>query len=131
MAEALVLYGAAAVLMAIVTALGFNIANDEKGTATINKMAEDLSKAVVPGVKIIAGTVAAGLSPNLLYLYMQVVNGKTSVPQNLISWVNQWLNDNKIYSTGDVSYPSYKVGDVVKFSNLSLSNNFRFSIVKA
>lgn len=120
MGEALVLYGAAAVLMAIVTALGFNIANDEKGTATINKMAEDLAKAVVPGVKIIAGTVAAGLSPNLLYLYMQVVNGKTSVPQNLISWVNQWLNDNKIYGTGDVETPEYTQGQLVKFANLSL-----------
>lgn len=118
MGEALVLYGAAAVLMAIVTALGFNIANDEKGTATINKMAEDLAKAVVPGVKIIAGTVAAGLSPNLLYLYMQVVNGKTSVPQNLISWVNQWLNDNKIYSTGEVITPNYTLGSIVKFSDV-------------
>lgn len=118
MGEALVLYGAAAVLMAIVTALGFNIANDEKGTATINKMAEDLSKAVVPGVKIIAGTVAAGLSPNLLYLYMQVVNGKTSIPQNLISWVNQWLNDNKIYATGEVITPSYTLGSIVKFSDV-------------
>ena len=120
MGEALVLYGAAAVLMSIVTALGFNIANDEKGTATINKMAEDLAKAVVPGVKIIAGTVAAGLSPNLLYLYMQIVNGKTSVPQNLISWVNQWMNDNNIYSTGSATYPTYKVGDIVKFSNVPL-----------
>ena len=118
MGEALVLYGAAAVLMSIVTALGFNIANDEKGTATINKMADDLAKAVVPGVKIIAGTVAAGLSPNLLYLYMQVVNGKTSVPQNLISWVNQWLNDNKIYATGEVITPSYTLGSIVKFSDV-------------
>ena len=111
-------------LMAIVTALGFNIANDEKGTATINKMAEDLAKAVVPGVKIIAGTVAAGLSPNLLYLYMQVVNGKTSVPQNLISWVNQWLNDNKIYSNGEISYSTYQVNDTVKFSGVSLEDVF-------
>lgn len=103
MGETLVLYGAAAVLMAIVTALGFNIANDEKGTATINKMAEDLSKAVVPGVKIIAGTVAAGLSPNLLYLYMQVVNGKTSVPQNLISWVNQWIEQDGVYNNLSLS----------------------------
>ena len=122
MAEALVLYGAAAVLMAIVTALGFNISNDEKGSATINKMAEDLAKAVVPGVKIIAGTVAAGLSPNLLYLYMQVVNGKTSVPQNLISWVNQWLNDNYIYDSEEIISPTYKVGDKVKFSNVPLDN---------
>ena len=110
MGETLVLYGAAAVLMAIVAALGFNIANDEKGTATINKMAEDLAKAVIPGVKIIAGTVAAGLSPNLLYLYMQVVNGKTSVPQNLISWVQDWLSKNKAYDASSVyseySYPN-------------------------
>ena len=122
MGEALVLYGAAAVLMAIVTALGFNISNDEKGTATINKMSEDLAKAVVPGVKIIAGTVAAGLSPNLLYIYMQLVNGKTSVPQNLISWVNQWLNDNKIYDIRSVTYPQYKVGDVIQFANDDISN---------
>ena len=122
MAEALVLYGAAAVLMAIVTALGFNIASDEKGTATINKMAEDLAKAVVPGVKIIAGTVAAGLSPNLLYIYMQLVNGKTSVPQNLISWVNQWLNDNKIYDSSEVISGTYKVGDIIKFSNVPLDD---------
>ena len=126
MAEALVLYGAAAVLMAIVTALGFNIANDERGTATINKMTEDLAKAVVPGVKIIAGTVAVGLSPNLLYLYMQVVNGKTSVPQNLISWVNQWLNDNKIYGTGEVITPSYTVGSIVKFSDVPKETIFSF-----
>ena len=126
MGETLVLYGAAAVLMAIVTALGFNIANDEKGTATINKMAEDLSKAVVPGVKIIAGTVAAGLSPNLLYLYMQVVNGKTSIPQNLVSWVNQWLNDNKIYATGEVITPSYSVGSIVKFSDVPKETIFSF-----
>lgn len=122
MGEALVLYGAAAVLMAIVTALGFNISNDEKGTATINKMAEDLAKAVVPGVKIIAGTVAAGLSPNLLYLYMQVVNGKTSVPQNLISWVNQWLNKNKIYDIRSIVYPQYKSGDIIHFANDDISN---------
>lgn len=122
MGEALVLYGAAAVLMAIVTALGFNIANDEKVTSTINKMTEDLAKAVVPGVKIIAGTVAAGLSPNLLYLYMQVVNGKTSVPQNLISWVNNWLNENQIYDERGVSYPKYVSGQQISFNNLSFSD---------
>lgn len=116
MGEALVLYGAAAVLMAIVTALGFNIANDEKGTATINKMVEDLAKAVVPGVKIIAGTVAAGLSPNLLYLYMQVVNGKTSVPQNLISWVQNWLSENGGYDSSTV-YTNYNYPNRYKFSS--------------
>ena len=100
MTEGLVLYGAAAVLMSIVTALGFKVANDETASATINKMAEDLSKAVVPGVKIIAGMSSAGLVPGLLYLYMQLSNGKTVVPQNLISWVQSWLSENGGYDSG-------------------------------
>lgn len=106
MTEGLVLYGAAAVLMSIVTALGFKIANDEKVTATINKMAEDLSKVVVPGVKIISGMSSAGLVPGLLYLYMQLSNGKTVVPQNLISWVQSWLSENGGYDSS-VIYTNY------------------------
>lgn len=106
MTEGLVLYGAAAVLMSIVTALGFKIANDEKATATINKMAEDLSKVVVPGVKIISGMSSAGLVPGLLYLYMQLSNGKTVVPQNLISWVQSWLSENGGYDSS-VIYTNY------------------------
>lgn len=102
MTEGLVLYGAAAVLTAIVTALGFKIANNENADATINKMAEDLSKVVVPGVKIISGMSSAGLVPSLLYLYMQLSNGKTVVPQNLISWVQNWLSNNGAYDTGGI-----------------------------
>lgn len=115
MTDGLVLYGAAAVLMAIVTALGFKIANDEKADATINKMAEDLSKVVVPGVKIIAGMSSAGLVPSLLYLYMQVANGKTVVPQNLISWVQSWLSDNGGYDSSTL-YTNYTYPNKYEFS---------------
>lgn len=115
MTEGLVLYGAAAVLMSIVTALGFKVANNETASATINKMAEDLSKAVVPGVKIIAGMSSAGLVPGLLYLYMQLSNGKTVVPQNLISWVQSWLSANGGYDSG-VTYTNYAYPNIYTFS---------------
>ena len=115
MTEGLVLYGAAAVLMSIVTALGVKVANNENASATINKMAEDLSKAVVPGVKIIAGMSSAGLVPGLLYLYMQLSNGKTVVPQNLISWVQNWLSKNGGYDSG-VTYTSYVYPNKYTFS---------------
>lgn len=115
MTEGLVLYGAAAVLMSIVTALGFKVANNETASATINRMAEDLSKAVVPGVKIIAGMSSAGLVPGLLYLYMQVANGKTVVPQNLISWVQNWLSKNGGYDLSTV-YTNYNYPNIYEFS---------------
>lgn len=115
MTEGLVLYGAAAVLMSIVTALGFKVANNETASATINRMAEDLSKAVVPGVKIIAGMSSAGLVPGLLYLYMQVANGKTVVPQNLISWVQNWLSANGGYDSSTV-YTDYVYPNRYEFS---------------
>ena len=115
MTEGLVLYGATAVLMSIVTALGFKVANNEKATATINKMAEDLSKVVVPGVKIISGMSSAGLVPGLLYLYMQLSNGKTVVPQNLISWVQSWLSENGGYDSSTV-YTNYNYPNIYEFS---------------
>lgn len=115
MTEGLVLYGAAAVLMSIVTALGFKVANNETASATINRMAEDLSKAVVPGVKIIAGMSSAGLVPGLLYLYMQVANGKTVVPQNLISWVQNWLSANGGYDSSTM-YTNYTYPNIYEFS---------------
>ena len=115
MTEGLVLYGAAAVLMSIVTALGFKVANNEIASSTINSMAEDLSKAVVPGVKIIAGMSSAGLVPGLLYLYMQVANGKTAVPQNLISWVQNWLSENGGYDPSTV-YTNYNYPNIYTFS---------------
>lgn len=115
MTDGLVLYGAAAVLMSIVTALGFKVANNETASATINRMAEDLSKAVVPGVKIITGMSSAGLVPSLLYLYMQVANGKTVVPQNLISWVQNWLSANGGYDSS-TTYTNYTYPNIYEFS---------------
>ena len=100
MGETVLLYSAAAILTACVAAMGFKIANESEGGISINKMVDDLAKSVIPGFKVIVGLSSMGLVPGLLYAYMQVVNGKTSVPQSLISWIQNWLSDNGAYNTG-------------------------------
>lgn len=109
MGETVLLYSAAAILSACVAALGFRVSNESKGGVSITKMVADLAKSAVPGFKVIAGTVAMGLNPGLFYAYMQVVNGKTCVPQNLISWVQNWLSQNGAYvnTTTDVVVNSF------------------------
>lgn len=102
MGETVLLYSAAAILSACVAALGFKISDKSKGGVSITKMVADLAKSAVPGFKVIVGTAAMGLNPGLFYAYMQVVNGKTSVPQNLISWVQNWLSQNGAYDAGTV-----------------------------
>ena len=120
MGETVLLYSAAAILSACVAALGFKISDKSKGGVSITKMVADLAKSAVPGFKVIAGTVAMGLNPGLFYAYMQVVNGKTCVPQNLISWVQNWLSQNGAYDASELEYPSYDDGSTVSYAGLSL-----------
>jgi hypothetical protein len=115
MGETVLLYSAAAILSACVAALGFKISDESKGGVSITKMVADLAKSAVPGFKVIVGTAAMGLNPGLFYAYMQVVNGKTCVPQNLISWVQNWLSKNGVYDTGDVEYPDYSGITSIKY----------------
>lgn len=113
MGETVLLYSAAAILSACVAALGFKVADESKGGVSITKMVADLAKSAVPGFKVIAGTVAMGLNPGLFYAYMQVVNGKTCVPQNLISWIQNWLSKNGAYDAASVE---------VSVNNLNAAN---------
>ncbi len=121
MGETVLLYSAAAILSACVAALGFKIADESKGGVSITKMVADLAKSSVPGFKVIVGTAAMGLNPGLFYAYMQVVNGRTCVPQNLISWVQNWLSENGSYDSDVPTSPDYKIGDIVLFNGLSFS----------
>lgn len=113
MGETVLLYSAAAILSACVAALGFKISDKSKGGVSITKMVADLAKSAVPGFKVIVGTAAMGLNPGLFYAYMQVVNGKTSVPQNLISWIQNWLSQNGAYDAASVE---------VSVNNLNAAN---------
>ena len=114
MGETVVLYSLTAILSACVAALGFKISDKSTGGISITKMAEDLYKSAVPGFKVIIGTAAMALDPGAFYAYMQIVNGKTSVPQNLISWIQNWLSENGSYDDGkSTSWPDYTVGSKV------------------
>lgn len=122
MGETVVLYSLAAILSACVAALGFKISDKSKGGISITKMAEDLAKSAVPGFKVILGTAAMALDPGAFYAYMQIVNGKTCVPQNLISWVQNWLSQNGAYDTGGVEYPDYVADNSIGFQNLDFDS---------
>lgn len=127
MGETVVLYSLAAILSACVAALGFKISDKSKGGISITKMAEDLAKSAVPGFKVILGTAAMALDPGAFYAYMQIVNGKTSVPQSLISWVNNWLNEHDIYDEKSTSWPDYTVGS--KVSNKHVPYNKLYDVL--
>ena len=120
MGETVLLYSALAICSAIVAAMGFKVAGSDSAGISLTQMVEDLSKATVPGFKLILGTVANQLVPGSWYGYMQVVNGKTSVPQNLVSWVQNWLSSHGAYDNSQATTPTYKNGDKVKFTGLSL-----------
>lgn len=122
MGETVVLYSLAAILSACVAALGFKISDKSKGGISITKMAEDLAKSAVPGFKVILGTAAMALDPGVFYAYMQVVNGKTSIPQNLISWIQNWLSENGAYDKPGIEYPHYVAGKNIVFQNLDFDS---------
>lgn len=126
MGETVVLYSLTAILSACVAALGFKISDESTGGISITKMAEDLYKSAVPGFKVIIGTAAMSLDPGAFYAYMQIVNGKTSVPQSLISWVNNWLNEHYIYDEKSTSWPDYTVGS--KVSNKHVPYNKLYDV---
>lgn len=130
MGETVLLYSAAAILSACVAALGFKISDESKGGVSITKMVADLAKSAVPGFKLILGTVAMGLNPNLFYAYMQVVNGKTAVPQNLISWIQNWLSENGAYdnTTTEVVVNSF---NATNFDVIGSRDNPEYSVAVA
>ena len=122
MGETVLLYSALAICSAIVAAMGFKVAGSDSAGISLTQMVEDLSKATVPGVKLILGTVANQLVPGSWYGYMQVVNGKTCVPQNLISWVQDWLNSHEVYDEQSANTPTYTDGQTVLFASESLDS---------
>ena len=122
MGETVLLYSALAICSAIVAALGFKVAGSDGAGVSLTQMVEDLAKASVPGVKLILGTVANQLVPGSWYGYMQLVNGKTCVPQNLISWIQDWLNTHEVYDEQSATIPEYTAGQQVLFSGQSLDS---------
>lgn len=135
--ESVALFGLASVLSAATAALGFKLASNEQGQATLQKMVQDFKTVAWATGFVLVGSKLNGLQNGMDYIKMQVQNGKTYLDSRVFAWVQQWLAENGVYNAGSVSLNNSAfndcntVGDVVGFSNftkplLSLQDVFTF-----
>lgn len=117
--ESVAVFGLASVLSAATAALGFKLASNEQGQATLQKMVKDFKTVAWATGFLLVGSKLNGLKHGMDYIKMQVQNGKTYLDSRVFAWVQQWLAQNGVYDSGDSHYGDYAVGDVVKFSDTS------------
>lgn len=115
--ETVALFGLAAVLSAATAALGFKLANNAEGQATLEKMVQDFTGASIAAGLVLTGSKVNGLINGMQYIKMAVHNGKTYLDERIFAWCQQWLAQNGVYDSGSVSYPDYS-----NISSISLSN---------
>lgn len=120
--ETVALFGLAAVLSAATAALGFKLANNAEGQATLEKMVQDFTGASIAAGLVLTGSKVNGLINGMKYIKMAVHNGKTYLDERIFAWVQQWLAVNGVYDVASVTFPSYSVGSSLSFSNTSLSS---------
>lgn len=108
--ESVAVFGLASVLSAATAALGFKLASNEQGQATLQKMVQDFKTVSWALGFIMVGSKLNGLQNGMDYIKMQVKNGKTYLDARVFAWVQQWLAENGVYDTGSISintnYPS-------------------------
>lgn len=123
-AEALTvgLFTAAAVLSAATAALGFKLANSADGQATLTKMVQDFKFSATAVGLVLVGSKINGLIDGVDYIKLQVKAGKTYLDERVVAWVQQWLSNEGVYSTGTVTYPDYQVGQTFDLDNLQLKS---------
>ena len=117
--ESVAVFGLASVLSAATAALGFKLASNEQGQATLQKMVQDFKTVAWATGFVLVGSKLNGLQNGMDYIKMHVQNGKTYLDSRVFAWVQQWLAKNGVYNSGDYHYGNYAVGDVVKFSDTS------------
>lgn len=120
--ETVALFGLAAVLSAATAALGFKLANNAEGQATLQKMVQDFAGASIAAGLVLTGSKLNGLVNGMQYIKMAVHNGKTYLDERIFAWCQQWLAVNGVYDVSSVSFPSYSVGSSLSFQNTSLSS---------
>lgn len=108
--ESVAVFGLASVLSAATAALGFKLASNEQGQATLQKMVQDFKTVSWALGFIMVGSKLNGLQNGMDYIKMQVKNGKTYLDARVFAWVQQWLAENGVYNSGSITYPDYVVG---------------------
>ena len=101
--ETVALFGLAAVLSAATAALGFKLANNAEGQATLEKMVQDFTGASIAAGLVLTGSKVNGLINGMQYIKMAVHNGKTYLDERIFAWCQQWLAKNGVYDTGGIS----------------------------
>lgn len=123
--ESVAVFGLASVLSAATAALGFKLASDEQGQATLQKMVQDFKTVAWATGFVLVGSKLNGLQNGMDYIKMQVQNGKTYLDARVFAWVQQWLAQNGVYDEGSfVPFlnPDYSVFDTgVKYSFTDLT----------
>ena len=120
--ETVALFGLAAVLSAATAALGFKLANNAEGQATLQKMVQDFAGASIAAGLVLTGSKVNGLINGMQYIKMAVHNGKTYLDERVAAWCQQWLSDHGVYDAGGVDYSDFD-------SVLSSGSNFSASQV--
>lgn len=111
--ETVALFGLAAVLSAATAALGFKLANNAEGQATLQKMVQDFAGASIAAGLVLTGSKVNGLINGMQYIKMAVHNGKTYLDERIFAWCQQWLAVNGVYDSSingdyigkDFNYP--------------------------
>lgn len=98
--ESVAVFGLASVLSAATAALGFKLASNEQGQATLQKMVQDFKTVAWATGFILVGSKLNGLQNGMDYIKMQVKNGKTYLDSRVFAWVQQWLAENGVYNSG-------------------------------
>ena len=105
--ESVAVFGLASVLSAATAALGFKLASNEQGQATLQKMVQDFKTVAWATGFVLVGSKLNGLQNGMDYIKMQVKNGKTYLDSRVFAWVQQWLAENGVYDVGSFSQPFF------------------------
>lgn len=124
--ETVALFGLAAVLSAVTAALGFKLANNAEGQATLQKMVQDFTGASIAVGLVLIGTKVNGLINGMQYIKMAVHNGKTYLDERIFAWCQQWLAQNGVYDSSSVTIPEFTDKQVVDFAGYSLDELLTF-----
>lgn len=118
--ESVAVFGLASVLSAATAALGFKLANNAEGQATLEKMVQDFKTVAWATGFVLVGSKLNGLQNGMDYIKMQVQNGKTYLDSRVFAWVQQWLAKNGVYDSGAASVvvPSLVAGQSYPFENI-------------
>lgn len=108
--ESVAVFGLASVLSAATAALGFKLASNEQGQATLQKMVQDFKTVAWATGFVLVGSKLNGLQNGMDYIKMQVKNGKTYLDSRVFAWVQKWLAENGVYNAGSIVYPDYVSG---------------------